>query len=294
MLRDRHIKFLLILPAFSLVTLTILYPLGYAISISFMDWRLSRSRRPTDFVGLENYIRGFTDDPAFWNALEVTMIFVIGSVVGAVVLALLIALLLARQGRAYTITRSIIALPFAMSPALQGTSFRFFLNPEFGLFDKVIDTIFPFAASIDWLGSSGWSMFWLVLTDMWHWAPFLSLMLIGGLLALPRETLEASAVDGASAWTRFWTITLPLLMPVLAVACVLKAIFSFKMFEYVYLLTGGGPGESTTTMTFYAYRQGFHAYDMGYASAIAVVLAILLVGVSVLYFRLIFPKAEQA
>jgi len=293
-MRDRVLKYILILPAFTLVTLTILYPLGYAIMISFMDWRLSRSRRPTDFVWLENYIRAFTDDPSFWNALQVTMTFVIGSIVGAVVFALLIALLLARQGKAYTITRSIIALPFAMSPALQGSSFRFFLNPEFGLFDNIIDTLLPFAATIEWLGNGMWGMIWLILTDMWHWAPFLSLMLIGGLLAIPRETLEAASVDGSSSWTRFWTITLPLLMPVLAVACVLKAIFSFKMFEYVYLLTGGGPGESTSTLTFYAYRQGFHAYDMGYASAIAVVLAILLVGVSVLYFRLIFPKDAEA
>ncbi len=293
-MRDRHVKFLLILPAFALVTMTILYPLGYAVATSFMDWRLSRSRAPTDMVWLDNYLRAFTDDPAFWNSVQATLIFVVGSVVGAVTLALLIALLLARKGRAYTITRSVIALPFAMSPALQGTSFRFFLNPEFGLFDRVIDTLLPFASGIDWLGSAGWAMTWIILTDMWHWSPFLSLMLIGGLLAIPQETLEASAVDGASAWTRFWTITLPQLMPVLAIACVLKAIFSFKMFEYVYLLTGGGPGEATATLTFYAYRQGFHAYDMGYASSIAVVLAALLVGVSIVYFRLIFPKESES
>ena len=135
-------------------------------------------------------------------------------------------------------------------------------------------------------------MTWLILTDMWHWGPFLSLMLIGGLLSIPSDTLEASRVDGASAWTSFWTIVLPQLMPVLAIAFVLKTIFSFKMFDYVYLLTGGGPGESTSTMTYYAFRMGFTAYDMGYASAIAFVLALLLVGVSAVYFRLLFPRGE--
>ena len=202
-MRDRYLKYLLILPAFSLVAVTIIYPLGYAGFISFMDWRLSRSRTPTDFVGLENYLRAFFDDSSFINALSVTFTFVIGSALGAVIVALLIALLLARQGRGYTIARTVLALPFAMSPALQGTSFRFFLNPEFGIFDRTLKTIFPFLQGIDWLGQSGWAMAWLILTDMWHWSPFLSLMLIGGLLALPRETHEAAMVDGASSWTIF-------------------------------------------------------------------------------------------
>ena len=293
-MRDRHLKYLLMLPALLLVTGTVLYPLGYAGSISFMDWRLSRSRLPTDFVFFENYTRAFVEDSSFLNSLGVTAIFVAGSAIGAVVLALLIALLLSRQGRGYSIARTVLVLPFAMSPALQGTSFRFFLNPEFGIFDRVLKTIFPFLQGTDWLGESGWAMTWLILTDMWHWAPFLSLMLIGGLLSIPKDTLEAARVDGASAWTSFWTITLPQLAPVLAVACVLKTIFSFKMFDYVYLLTGGGPGESTSTMTYYAFRMGFAAYDMGYASAIAFVLAIILAGVSVVYFRLIFSKSGAA
>lgn len=291
---DRSFKYLFIAPAFLLVSATVLYPLLYAIWTSFREWRLSKSRAPTDFVWFDNYKRAFFDDPAFLQSVGVTFIFIIGSVISAIIVALLIALLLSRQGKIYTITRTIIVLPFAMSPALQGTSFRFFLNQEFGIFDRLIGFVFPFAAEIDWLGDSTWAMIWLILTDTWHWAPFLSLMLIGGLLSIPRDTIEAASVDGASAWTRFWTVILPQLLPVLAIACVLKTIFSFKMFEYVYLLTGGGPGSSTATLTYYAYRQGFHAYDMGYASAIAFVLAILLVGVSVIYFRLLFPKEKEA
>lgn len=291
-MRDRHLKYLLMMPALLLVTATVIYPLGYAGIISFMDWRLSRSRVPTDFVFLDNFWRAFADDPSFLNSLTVTITFVAGSAGGAVLFGLLIALLLARRGRGYSIARTVLVLPFAMSPALQGTSFRFFLNPEFGIFDAVLDALFPFLAHVDWLGSSGWAMTWLILTDMWHWGPFLSLMLIGGLLSIPSDTLEASRVDGASAWTSFWTIVLPQLMPVLAIAFVLKTIFSFKMFDYVYLLTGGGPGESTSTMTYYAFRMGFTAYDMGYASAIAFVLALLLVGVSAVYFRLLFPRGE--
>lgn len=289
---DRRLKYLFIMPAFLLVSATVLFPLLYAVWTSFSEWRLSKSRAPTDFVWLDNYARAFFDDPSFINAVVATGTFIIGSVVSAVVVGLLIALLLSRQGKVYTITRTIIVLPFAMSPALQGTSFRFFLNQEFGIFDRVIGFLFPFAADIDWLGDSTWAMIWLILTDTWHWAPFLSLMLIGGLLSIPRDTLEAAAVDGASTWRRFWTIVLPQLVPVLAIACVLKTIFSFKMFEYVYLLTAGGPGESTSTLTYYAYRMGFHAYDMGYASAIAFLLALILIGVSALYFRLLFPKGS--
>lgn len=292
-MRDDKLKYILLLPAFMLVTLTVLYPLGYAGIVSFMDWRLSKSSSPTDFIGLENYSRAFFDDPSFLNSLWVTFIFVVGSAFGAVIVALLIALILQRQGRGYTIARTFVAMPFVIAPAIQGTSFKFFLNPEFGLFDKILDTIFPFLQGTDWLGDATWALTMLIFTDMWHWGPFLSLMLISGLMSIPKDTIEAARVDGASSWTVFWTITLPQLTPILAIACVLKTIFSFKMFDYVYLLTGGGPGESTSTLTFYAYRMGFHAYDMGYASAIAFILTIILVGVSVIYFRLLFPKGEE-
>ena len=203
---DRGFKYLFIAPAFLLVSATVLYPLLYAIWTSFHEWRLSKSRTPTDFVWFDNYARAFFDDPAFLQSVSVTFIFIVGSVVSAITVALLIALLLSRQGKIYTITRTIIVLPFAMSPALQGTSFRFFLNQEFGIFDRLIGFVFPFAAEIDWLGDRVWAMIWLILTDTWHWAPFLSLMLIGGLLSIPRDTIEAASVDGASAWARFWTV----------------------------------------------------------------------------------------
>lgn len=289
-MNEHYLKYLLIMPAFFLVGVTILYPMGYALTVSFMDWRLDQSPRPSEFVGLENYVRALFQDPSYRNSVMVTVKFVAGSAVGSVLVALLLALLLVRPGRIYVGVRSLLVLPFAMSPALQATSFRFFLNPEFGLFDRSIKAVFPYTEGINFLGSPGWAMVWLIIVDIWHWAPFLSLILMGGLLAIPRETHEAARVDGANPWQTLWTITLPQLLPVIVIVTILKIIFSFKMFDYAFMMTGGGPGESTVTMSFLAYRMGFHAYDMGYASAIAFTLAILLFAISRLYYRLLFPK----
>ena len=289
---DRYLKYTLIAPAFFLIALTILYPVGSALRTSVMDWRLSQSTRPTDFVGLDNYSYAFFTDPSFGNAVSATMIFVVGSVVSCVVCSVLIALLFARQGRAYTLARTILVLPFAMSPALQATSFRFFLSPEFGLFDRIIKSVIPALEGVALLSTPALAMMWLVFADVWNWTPFFSLMLIGGLLSIPRETIEAAQVDGAGPWRIFWTITFPLLLPLIAVVAILKTIFSFKMFDYAFLMTGGGPGESTTVLSLYAYRMGFHSYDMGYASAIAFTLALGLLIISAVYYWLFF-RAEK-
>ena len=201
-----------------------------------------------------------------------------------------VALLLAPGGKLRTIARALLLLPFAMSPALVGVSFRFMFNPEFGLFDAFFGALFPPLADVAWLANPALAFSVCVMADVWGWVPFLAMVLIGGLSAVPRETMEAARVDGASSWRVFRDVTLPQLAPALGVAVILKTVFSLKTFDQVYMLTNGGPGTATQTMAHYAYFNSFKYYDMGYASAVAWMMVIPMLVLTFLYAKFFFRR----
>ena len=214
-MRDRHLKYLLVLPAVVVVFATAIWPLIQSLILSFRTWRLSRSNVPGPFIGFENYEWALFEEPAFWNATWVTTLYTVLTVGLTVLIALGIALLLAPGGRLRLTVRTLLILPFAMSPALVGVSFRFMFNPEFGLFDAFFGLLLPPLADVAWLSNPTLAFAVCVMADVWGWIPFITLVLIGGIAALPKETIEAAYVDGASAWQAFKDVTLPQLMPVL-------------------------------------------------------------------------------
>ncbi len=177
-----------------------------------------------------------------------------------------------------------------MSPALVGVSFRFMFNPEFGLFDAFFGLIVPPLADVAWLSDPTLAFAVCVMADTWGWIPFITLVLIGGIAALPRETMEAAQVDGATGFQVFKDITIPQLMPVLAVVVILKTIFSLKTFDQIYMLTNGGPGTATQTLAHYAYFNGFKYYDMGFAAAVAWIMVIPMIALTFLYTRFVFRR----
>lgn len=288
-MRDRTLKYVLVLPAVIVVFATAIWPLLDSAILSFRTWRLSRSAVPGPFVGFENYVRAF-ESGDFLNAVGVTAIFVVATVSLVTVCALGLALLLARGGPLRTVMRTLLILPFAMSPALVGVSWRFMFNPEFGLFDALFGAVFPPLADINWLATPALALAALVMADVWAWTPFMTLVLIGGLASIPRETQEAAEVDGAPAWRVLFDVTIPQLMPVLAVVVILKTIFSLKTFDLVFMLTNGGPGTATQTLTHYAYFQGFKYYDMGYAAAVAWLMVVPMIALTFLYTRFVFKR----
>jgi multiple sugar transport system permease protein len=269
-----------------------LFPLGYSLILSFRSWKLARSSEPGDFIGLSNYINLLTDDPEFIEALSVTGIFITADVLITVAVALGAALLLHRAGRLNGLARTLLILPFVMSPALIGISFRFFLNAEYGIVHHLIGFVFPAMKDTVWLANSELSMVAIVASDVWHWAPYMTLVMLGGLASIPTETQEAARIDGASAWAVFRDITWPQLLPVVSVVLVLKTVFALKAFDTIYTLTNGGPGNSTKTLAYFVYEQGFSYYDMGYAAAAAYVLTAALLVMAGFYLRLIFAKAR--
>ncbi|MFY2826724.1 MULTISPECIES: carbohydrate ABC transporter permease [Rhodobacterales] len=292
-MQDRSLSYLLLVPAFLIVLATTLYPLAYSLVTAFREWDLTKQRRPGDFVGLENFGHAFTE-PGFQNSLWVTTIFVLTSVALTLVIAMSLALLLRRKGKMHTFTRVILILPFAMSPALIGVSYRFMFNPEFGVIAKGLGAVFPALDGTPWLASPDLAMAILVLTDVWHWAPYMTFMCLGGLASVPRETEEAARIDGASTLRIIFGIVLPQMRGVLLVVAVLKTIFALKMFDQVVTLTGGGPGTSTETLAFFIFNVGFKWYDMGYASALAWILTAIMMLISIWYVRMLLSERKMA
>ncbi|WP_439118484.1 carbohydrate ABC transporter permease [Marivita sp.] len=292
-MQDRLLPYWLLIPAFVIVLATTIYPLAYSFVTSFRAWDLTQSRRPEGFVGFENYIYAASEEQ-FLNSLWVTFIFVVTSVALTVVLAMALALLLRRKGPMHTFTRIVLILPFAMSPALIGVSYRFMFNPEFGVLAKGLGAIFPALEGVPWLADPQLAMGILVLTDVWHWTPYMTFMCLGGLASIPRETEEAARIDGASNLRIVFGIILPQMKGVIAVMAVLKTIFALKMFDQVVTLTGGGPGTSTETLAYFIFNVGFRWFDMGYASALAWILTAIMMFISIWYVRMLLSEKKMA
>ncbi|CAE6865979.1 Melibiose/raffinose/stachyose import permease protein MelD [Paraburkholderia aspalathi] len=291
---ERLAKYGMVAPGIVIVLGTALYPLVTTFYLSFRDWNLGRANEskslwmPSDGwsqIGylFENYTRAVTD-PSMWNSAWVTARFTVAATLLTVGFALAIAVLLFRGGIVRAALRSILILPFAMSPALIGALWRFMANADFGLAGAIARALHLY--DLDLLGNPT-AAFWLVLSsDVWHWTPYFALIFIGALASVPKETQEAAEIDGASPLRVFFSITLPQLVPVLAVALVLKAIFALKVFDQVVMITNGGPGQATQTLTHFIYFQGFKYLNMGYASALGWLLVIPMMLLTVLYVRL--------
>jgi len=290
--KEKTLSYALLVPAFVIVLATTLYPLAYSFVTSFREWDLTKQRRPGGFIGIENYVHAATES-GFQNSLWVTTIFVVSSVILTLVLAMSLALLLRRKGRMHTFTRIILILPFAMSPALIGVSYRFMFNPEFGVLAQGLGAVFPALVGTPWLADPDLAMAILVATDVWHWTPYMTFMCLGGLASIPRETEEAARIDGASNLRIIFGIVLPQMKGVLLVTAVLKTIFALKMFDQVVTLTGGGPGTSTETMAFFIFNVGFKWFDMGYASALAWILTLIMMAISVWYVRMLLSERKM-
>jgi len=288
-MRDRTLKYVLVLPGVLVVFATAVWPLIDAAALSVRVWKLSRSSVPGAFIGLENYLQAL-ESPAFLNAVWNTLLFVVLTVGLTTALALGLALLLVKGGPLRRTVQALLLLPFAMSPALVGVSWRFMFNPEFGLFAAIFGAIFPPLANVNWLATPTLAFTALVMADVWAWTPFMTLVLIGGLAAVPQETIEAASVDGASPLRTVFQIIVPQLMPVLAVVVILKTIFAQKAFDIIFMLTQGGPGEATQTLVYYAYLNGFKYYDMGYAAALSWFMVIPMIALTFLYTRFVFRR----
>jgi multiple sugar transport system permease protein len=277
----------LILPALAILLLVVAYPLGYSLSKSFTNLNLTAPG--TQSIGLRNYA-DILKDSEFWNSAKVTGIFVAFAVALEFVLGFAVASALARMAQMRRWVLPAVLLPMMVTPVVMGLMWKYMLSEDFGVVNWFF-SIFGLPVK-DWLSDPSTALPTLIAIDVWMWTPFMALILLAGLLSLPREPYEAAAIDGASRWMILRRVTLPLLRKVILVAILLRTVDALQTFDVLYVTTKGGPGIKTELISFYTYKQGLDFFQMGYALALSWVLVLVTLIVALAYMRFM-PKREK-
>lgn len=269
---------LFLLPALLLFGLFLFFPLGFAVYMSFTQWGMIGQPR---WIGLANYVDLFRD-PVFWTALKNTLIYTL-SVPVKVALALLIAVALNMKVRALGLFRASFFFPQVISMVVVGILWQWMFSPSYGLINFALGALGLPQQS--WLTRTDAAILVIIVAGIWRGLGNNLLIFLAGLQAIPASLYEAASVDGATGWQQFRHITVPLLRPTTLFVLIITMIGSFKVFDLVYTITGGGPGYSTTVMVQYVYQEAFQRFQMGYASAAAMVLFLILFILTVVQMR---------
>jgi multiple sugar transport system permease protein len=284
-LSDRTIAWLFILPTIALLLAINIFPLIWALRLSFTNFKSNMPSVPARFVGIDNYTDILTDAD-IWYAMQVTARFVFWSVGLEVLLGFGLALLINRRFLGHSFWTTLILLPMMLSPAVVGNFWTFLLQPQTGLFNDIVSffTGIP-PGSFQMIGDVSLAPWTIVMVDIWMWTPYVMLICLAGLRSIPDYIYEAAEVDRASPWRQFWSITLPMTLPFLMLAILFRGIENFKMFDMVNLLTSGGPGSVTETVSITLKRAAFEKWQTGYSSALAIILFVAVFGAANIYVK---------
>jgi len=286
----RGLIFFLIGPAVFILTAIALFPILAVIGLS-----LQRNLPIFDishFVGLDNYLF-LLGDSRFWNSLKNTVYFTLVSVTLEMCLGLGIAILLdqAFTGRGWV--RALILIPWAIPTVVSARMWEWLYNGEFGLINFFLTQTHLTQQPVNWLGDPLWAIHGAILMEVWKTTPFAAILLMAGLQTIPRDLYHAAKVDGASAWAIFRYIILPSLKPIILVVLLFRTLDAFRVFDAIYVLTGGGPANTTETLSVYAYKVLFQTLQFGYGSTIAVVTFLCVALISIMYLKLLGKEYWQ-
>ena len=285
-------KMLFLTPGLGYLAILFVAPLLYTTAIALTQWNLLRPDLGIRWTGLSNFL-ALLRDPFTWETLARTLWFVAGSVAIELVFGMVVALALNRDFPGAGIVRSIILIPFIIAPVVVGFTWRFLLNNDFGPLPYLFSALhLRFLVDPPLLANANLVMPMLILVDAWQYAPFVVLVLLAGLKALPHEPYEAALVDGAGPVQQFLHITLPLLRPAILVAIVIRTMTSLRVFDTVFIMTGGGPGSSSEVLSFYGYRMAFQSYQMGLSAAIGLLTLFVALILTVFTLRLSGGQSE--
>jgi multiple sugar transport system permease protein len=254
-------------------------PMVASLVLSFTEYKIIA---PPSFIGLQNYVAIFTNDPSFWDAIRVTLSYALFSVPVGLAVSLVIALLLNQRLPGIRIWRTIYYLPAVVSGVAVAMLWIWVFHSQFGILNLTLRMVGIKGPA--WLGDPDWALWALILMSFWSVGSGM-IVLLAGLQGIPTELYEASSLDGASGWSRFANITLPMLSPVLFFGLVMGVISSFQYFTNAYIMTMGGPGRATLFYNYYLYQVAFAYFKMGYASALAWILFLIILVCTALIFR---------
>jgi multiple sugar transport system permease protein len=265
-----------------MLAMTVL-PLATLLATSFHDVTWHAARAIWTPVGFANYL-ALPRDQLLGVSLRNTLLFAVAAVAGQVVLGFALALLVSGIGRGRVLYRAIFILPILLPGIVVGAIWKLMLNADFGIIDQLLGLVG--VPPYDWLDTASTALASVVVVDIWHWTPFCFLLFLAGIESLPRDVYEAAGIDGARFWQQLRYITLPLLLPTITVVCAFRIVMAVKVFDEVFLLTGGGPGTATEVLSFTLYQRFFTEDRAGYGSAMAVAIIAVVAAVLAAAMRL--------
>lgn len=276
----------LVAPAVGIIALVALFPLGYTVweSLHLHDLRMPWRGRP--FVGLANYGEAL-GDPRFWGAMWHTALFTVFSVGLEMALGLVLALALNRAYRGRGLVRAAVLVPWAIPTVVAALLWRFMFEGEAGIANAILVQIGVLGEPLIWFIDSIAAWVPIVLSDVWKMTPFVALLLLAGLQNIDASLYEAARIDGASAWRQFRHVTLPLLKPAILVALIFRTLDAFRVFDLIFVMTGGGPGTATEPIALYTFYALLQNLRFGYGSALSVIIFLVTFGLAVLYIRVL-------
>jgi len=282
---DRALAYLLLAPTVAVLFALTIYPLIYSVKISLQaesgNWTV------------QNFTR-LVSDHFFLSALIHTVVYAAVALTFEFLIGLGLALLLSSQMRGRSILRSLLLVPMMLPAVVVGVVWRLMLNSNFGAVNGTLKGIGINTDALTWTGSPKLAMASVIVADVWQWTPFMFLILLAGLQAIPQEPYEAALIDGASAWQTFRHVTLPLLKPAILIALLLRTMDLLRVFDQIFILTEGGPGFATETVSLYIYRTAFRFSNFGYAAAMSFVLLLITNVISVGYIRFLRTNVSAA
>lgn len=280
--RNRRIFGIFLLPAILILFLTTIYPMIYAGYLSFRSYDLAKIFVPRVFVGWANYSE-ILSSSEFLHSLIVTFKLMAMTLSVQLVLGVGIALLVVQKLPGMPLARTLLMIPMMISPVIVGLVWLFLYFPELGYLNYFLS--FLDIDSIPWISSTNWALWAIAIADIWQWTPFVMMGTAAALQSLSPEPYEAAMIDGNSRWDVFTRVTLPQLKPVLVSLMFLRAIDAFKIYDIIFVLTKGGPGDSTEVLSMFIYRQSFTFWRMGVGAAASFVSLIIIVVLITLFFK---------
>jgi multiple sugar transport system permease protein len=282
---DRTIQWLFIAPTLILLILFNIFPLFYSLYLSFTDYSAIDNQSSPVWVGLQNF-SALLNDEQTWKYFATTGRFAFLSVSLQTLFGFALALLLREKFNGSGLITTLILIPMMLSPVVVGFFWKLIFNPSSGIFNYALGYFNPAGQpGPDWLADPVRALWAIVIVDVWMWTPFVMLLCLSGLNAIPDYLYEAAAIDRASGWFQFWRITLPQVMPLLLIAVLFRTIEAFKAFDLVMGMTGGGPGDATEMIAVNLYRKAQVQFRTGYASAFAYIVLVIIIAVSNVYIR---------
>ena len=271
--KRQSIKWAFLLPALGYLALMAILPLVWTLTLSLMKWHANTMPSPK-WVGLDNFKYFLFENPRFWADLRFTAMYVGIGVTVELALGLVLAALLSQRFYGKNFFRVVYLIPMACPPIAVAFLWRMMLHPDIGVFNSILKLIG--LQGVKWTTDVRIAPFTIIMVDVWEWTPFMFLALLAAFQSLPMELYQAAAVDGANGWQMFTHITLPLITPVIVTISLIRAIDAFKLFELVFGITGGGPGGSTESLSYYAYLIGMKWFKLGRGSAISWIFVVIL------------------